>query len=665
LVSGNSASLVEETTAQLNANLIDTGGESCTVRFEYGLTTGYGTNTANQLVGAGVFIQAIAGLTKGTLYHYRANVTNSLFSSVSGDVTFLTKPDEPTGLNAVTISSTRIDLTWAKGAGADNTKVLRKTTGYPANYNDGVAVYNNTGTAYNDTGLTPGQIYYYRAWSFASDVGWNQWSDSYSNDVELTYPEAPTATALTLLNPTTISLTWTKGTGANNTVVLKKTTGIPASVSDGTIVYNGTHPFYNDTLIPGIAAYYKAWSFTNWSTLYQFSVNGTLFSNTSGLVINSFSEDDCTNLSGYSVIVSNSDGTQVYVLNNCSHSIAINATLCPQGDDISILVTKNGYRNRIYYLDIHSGLFYFLNAYLPKNTTSELYMITVVGDKNEYGNSPPIDHVFVTIKTYVACTGLYETVTNLYTDAYGQCDMYLRSTQYIVVMEKTGYDTANENFIPEVSLRTRTFKLRLLQPSEQVTQYLFKNIVYSMTPKGQVHHGSFTIWWNISSSDNQLEWFSLDVTKYNSATGLWDTIYHSLVNTTSGGSISYTVPNVTGRYAAEFYFKKIGYPAYKMVELGSISYSIEKIKQALVSIPDYAYYIAILVIMAICMGFIMPYAGIGTGYVGLVIFAIALLLKPINIVMSGDDPTDTVSGWWIWGVTFLMYSIGIFLWSRL
>jgi hypothetical protein len=662
-VSGNLASLVEETTAQLNANLVDTGGESCTVRFQYGLTLGYGTNTTNQIVGVGVFIQAIASLTQGTLYHYRAYANNSLFSSVSGDVTFLTKPNEPTGLNAVAISSTRIDLTWSKGTGADYTRIQRDTAGYPATISSGVNVYNGTGSSYSNIGLTEGQIYYYRAWSFASDVGWNQWSDSYSSDVELTYPDAPTSTGIVLLNATHIGLTWTKGAGAEYTVVLRKTTGIPASVTDGTVVYNGTESSYNDTLLAGVTLYYKAWSYAEDAPLHKYSINGTEFASSTGLALEAFSEDDCSGLVGYNILVSNQDGSHVYVLNNITGGIGINASLCPQGL-VSILVSCNGYRSRVYYLTISSGIFFYLNAYLPLNTTSELYMITVVGDKNEYGNSPPLDHVAVTVKTYINCTGQYETVTNLYTDAYGQCDMYLRSTLYKVTLQKTGYTTTSEDYIPNVDLRTRTFRLSISAVAPEDNDYLFRNITYSITPKGQVHYGSFTIVYTIASSDNQLEWFSLEVTKYNVTSKLWDQIYFSNQTNASGGTISYTVANVTGRYAAEFWFKKIGFDAYKMTEIGSIQYSIEKVKQALVSIPDYAYFIAVLVIMALVMGFAMPYAGIGTGYIGLIIMAIALLLKPVSIAV-GHAPGDVVSGWWIFGVTFLMYTVGIFLWSRL
>jgi hypothetical protein len=666
IVTTNATTGVRTTNATLRGFLESNGALATTCGFWYDTDSGipYASNHSVGVIADHTAFSYNALISVSTHYYVRAWSYNSLGFVYGAEMEFMTKPNEPTSLDALLQSSTRISLTWNKGVGADTTKILRKTTGYPTDYNDGTPVYNNTGTVYNNTGLTPGQIYYYRAWSFASATGLFRYSDSYSSDVELTYPEAPTATALTLLNPTTLGLTWTKGTGAISTVVLKKSTGMPTSVADGTIVYNGTLAYFNDTLIPGTAAYYKAWSYTNASTLYRFSVNGTEFANATGLIITAFSEDDCVNISGYSILVSNDDGSQVYVLNNCSHSISINASLCPQGDDISILVFKNGYRNRIYYLDIFGGVFYYLNVYLPVNTTSELYMITVVGDKNEYGNSPPIDHVFVTIKTYVACTGLYEVVTNLYTDAYGQCAMYLRSTQYKVIMEKTGYATASEDYIPEVSLRSRTFKISLNPVDIEYRQHLFENIDYSITPLGQIHYGSFTITYSITSSDNQLEWYSLTVTKYNATSNLWDTIYNSNQSNPGGGTLSFTVPNVTGRYAAEFWFKKIGYAPYKVIEMASILYSIQQVKKALDSFPDYPYFIAILVIMAICMGFAMPYAGIGTGYVGLTIFAIALLLKPLSIVINGDTG-QTIDAWWIWSVSFLMYSAGIFLWSRL
>ena len=656
-VTTDAATGIEETNATLRLTVTAAGGNPTTTGFDYGFTTAYGTTVGGF---ANISFFDAIGLLQGSFYHFRAFAINNNGSGYGTDKTFLTKPDAPTALNALTYSSTSISLTWTVGTGADRTVILRKTTGYPANQYDGVEVYNNTGNSYNNTGLTEAQIYYYRAWSFTTEGGLIQWSDSYSSDVDMTYPDAPTNTNITLLNSTHIGLTWTKGTGADYTVILRKTTGMPASYTDGTVVYNGTDAFYNDTFLPGVSSYYKAWSYSVDAPLDRYSLNGTIFTPTNGLAIEAFSEDDCSPLIGYSILVSNEDGSDVYVLTNITGGIGINASLCPQGL-VSILVSCDGYRSRLYYLNIYEGIFYYLNAYLPSNSTAELYLLTIVGDRNEYGNSPPIDNVFVTVKTYINCTGIYETVSNVYTDAYGQCDIYLRSTLYKILLNRTGYENNSEDYIPDTSLRTRTFRLSFSEAYLTYLHYLFENIAYDVAPLGQIHHSAFTIWYNITSSDNQLQWFSLEVLKYGQNNHTWYQIYFSNLTNAGGGSIHYPVANISGRYAAEFRFKKIGYDEYKIVQLGSIQYSIIRLKEALQQVPDYPYFIAVLVIMALAMGFAMPYAGIGTGYIGLTIFAIALVMRPFTIDVGGDF----VSGWWIFAVTFLIYSVGIFLWSRL
>lgn len=58
--------------------------------------------------------------------------------------------------------------------------VRRKTGSYPTSPSDGTQVYYDTGTSYNDTGLTAGTTYYYSAWSRAYEEGYYQYSDSYA-----------------------------------------------------------------------------------------------------------------------------------------------------------------------------------------------------------------------------------------------------------------------------------------------------------------------------------------------------------------------------------------------------------------------------------------------------------------------------------------------------
>jgi photosystem II stability/assembly factor-like uncharacterized protein len=88
------ASLVIQTSASFNGDILMTGGINPTVRgFEYGLTTSYGsTTTENGSFGIGLFSSSISSLPPNTTYHYRSYATNSLGTSYGEDVSFTTNP---------------------------------------------------------------------------------------------------------------------------------------------------------------------------------------------------------------------------------------------------------------------------------------------------------------------------------------------------------------------------------------------------------------------------------------------------------------------------------------------------------------------------------------------------------------------------------------------
>ena len=176
----NASTGMEETNTTLRGYLQQHGGENCTVRFEYGINTSYGTNTSNQTKTRGdTFNVNISNLTKGQLYHFRTYANNSADSTTGSDKIFLTKPDEPTNLTAIAVSSGQINLAWNKGTGTNNTYIRRKTGSYPTSVTDGTQVYNGTGTSFSNTGLSASTTYYYRAWSYVSWDSLNQRSDSY------------------------------------------------------------------------------------------------------------------------------------------------------------------------------------------------------------------------------------------------------------------------------------------------------------------------------------------------------------------------------------------------------------------------------------------------------------------------------------------------------
>ncbi len=276
------------------------------------------------------------------------------------EVSFLTKPEAPASLTANAVSSTQINLGWAKGTGANRTIVIRKIGSYPYQLTDGTQVYFGTGTGYNDTSLNPGTVYNYSAWSEITQGSNQQWSDAYvstsattsanlpaavTNDATsingtsavldgtltsdggadcqyrfeyglvsggpygfqtswtgsihtgdtfsasisglskgteyyfraevknssgnvsaaethfLTKPDPPVSVSTPTVTGTSITLTWTKGTGAYRTMIRRKIGDYPTDVTDGTQVYFDTGTTVTDSgLTPNTTYYYKAWS---------------------------------------------------------------------------------------------------------------------------------------------------------------------------------------------------------------------------------------------------------------------------------------------------------------------------------------------------------------------------------------------------------------------
>ena len=87
---------------------------------------------------------------------------------VTGAYTIDTTPTAAVSGFAGTPSNTQVVLAWTNPGDVDylSTKILRKTGSAPLNDTDGIAVYNSTGTSFNDTGLVNGTKYFYAAFAY-------------------------------------------------------------------------------------------------------------------------------------------------------------------------------------------------------------------------------------------------------------------------------------------------------------------------------------------------------------------------------------------------------------------------------------------------------------------------------------------------------------------
>jgi hypothetical protein len=146
-------------------------------------------------------------LSPGTRYYFRAGGTDGdpdTRWSFGQELSFLTRPGDPTGLDATLVGTTQVDLTWTKGTGANRTLIKRVEGTFESetdDYSEGTQVYFDTGTSCSDTGLsTNTTTYSYRAWSEITDGADQQ----YSIDCSETWSaQAPTVTTGAVTNIST------------------------------------------------------------------------------------------------------------------------------------------------------------------------------------------------------------------------------------------------------------------------------------------------------------------------------------------------------------------------------------------------------------------------------------------------------------------------------
>ena len=613
------------------------------------------------------------GLSSNTTYYYTIwsyQPSHSVFSFLNETINKTTgnPANSPTNISNNVLDYNSIILNWTKGS---SYTVIRRNTGSLPTLSTGTEVYNSTGDTYTDIDLTAITHYYYRLW------GWNgtYLSDTNITTDNITFP-APPQNFTGVYSGTTYSLTWSNGTGCNTTMI-RNETGLFPSYNSGNEVYNGTTPSTTDTQTDSDnLQYYRAWTYAFIENRHLYSIPVDIVFGS--LEINVYKETQPhISISNYTIFITNQQGSETYINTSANNPTNINVADVPNGESVSIQISKTGYHTRVKTIDLLENEFYIINFYLPSDiegggdpsdpdyippedednneSYSYQYLLNVV----DYHNNP-IEDAKLQVKRYINTTDSYEDVSIRYTDTNGQVDIYLvPETIYKFEISKQYYLTEHADYIPSKSIFSHTFRLYYETTETTDTETVLDGIIWTLKPDKHYWNNSFTLYYNISNSNNNLEYFILNITFYNATSKTWDGLNHQNISDASGGSLSYTFANITGKYRVSIFFKKTNFSLYEIpsvffwIEWGGISES-----EALKAIPDWIYFCVLIIIAMIVMAFLISHAGLGTGYIGIAIIAFGLILNP-SLSVGG------VTGWAILVITTITYSIGIFLWSKI
>ncbi len=603
--------------------------------------TGNSTNITNWVHDTTYYISA---------WHYITGGSSAFWSDSYSTASYTT----PTTIHVFAVTAFRnntINLSWTSGDG--KTVIVRNATSDPTSPDKGIKVYNGTGTTFSDTGLSPSHKYYYRAFCWNSTWGYNPDNCSLN---QYTRPNKPYDLNITVVSYNSINITWLNGTGTTSTVIRKSTTTQPLLPSDGTLLYNGTLKYKVDNSITGLNNYYTLFSYN--STTHQFSEAEPLIWYV--VWVNVYNEISGSNILNWNISFANPEGTQTYTKKGCNNPTIFNISDIPQGTNIGLFITAANYENRQYYLDIDIEGNYNLDCYLAPVSVSNthLYYCQVI---DTY--TTPLKSVVTQFKVSVNGS-TYILVDQLLTDDNGYVNLYLQGgVNYKVIMTKDGYDMSISDWMPDVNnygiYYPKIFVLRATETNYTPTEKLWDNISYTFTPENRYQNNSFNLYFNITSSNNRLSWYIATLYYWNTTTSIWDLLSTDNQTSSVGGSISFVVPNIPGRYVLVSAFKKINFSTYNMGYQYWFIYEPPTSAVETGDIPDNIYLGITIIIMMIVIGAASYFAGATAGILGIAVEGIMFAMRPD---LTFGDPA--VSCWFIFLATVIAYFFLMFLRGR-
>lgn len=324
------------------------------------------------------------------------------------------------------------------------------------------------------SGLSSGQMYWY--YSTANDTKGNMTKGNTRNT--LTNPGIPIfLNIIPYFANNSVKITWLKGTGANNTVIVKSNTAYPTVVTDGVIVYNGTGTTSWTTNISFNTSYYfSLFSFTTWGVHSRWSSAVTI--PWGGVTFIVYNESKPWQVINATITVTDSLGLYPVQFIGTYGYYSINTSQIPYGENTLFYVSNVSYYSRLYPITIIPNIFYNFSFYLPPiisglttpGNVSYSYRIQIIDER-----VLPVQGALVKIYRYFNTTANYTYIGGFVSDGNGQGNIMLFPyVLYMIKVIKTGYQNLTDFWAPNIEEAStiKVFKI-YFETETPTTTYLW------------------------------------------------------------------------------------------------------------------------------------------------------------------------------------------------
>ena len=184
--------------------------------------------------------------------------------AVSSSTTTLPAPAAPSGLGAVVVSSSGINLTWTDNSDNESGFKIERAlnSGFSTPHVITVAV---NVTSYSDTGLSPDTTYYYRVYAFnpAGNSGYSNSSSATTDSPPLTAPAAPSGLGAAAVSSSGIDLAWTDNSDNESGFKIERALNSGFSTPHVITVAANVTSYSDSGLSPDTTYYYRVYAFNS------------------------------------------------------------------------------------------------------------------------------------------------------------------------------------------------------------------------------------------------------------------------------------------------------------------------------------------------------------------------------------------------------------------